>query len=436
MKQPTLENHWMPFSANRDFKENPRLVTRAEGIYYWNQKGEKILDGSSGLFTTPLGHCRPEIKEAVAKQLSQLDYVPHFNTGHPLSFELANELNKVLPQGINRLFFTNDGSEAVDTTIKIIDAYWCARGQGRKNLFVSREKAYHGMNMGGVALSGIANNRRSFSSSGIPVVHLRHTLLEENRFTKGEPQHGVELAEDLQRIIDLHGSENIAACFVEPVAGGIGCIVPPKGYLRRLREICTQNDILLVFDEVITCFGRTGDWFAAHRFDIKPDIITMAKALTNGAIPMGAVATTEHIYETIVNAADQKVIELFHGYTYSAHPVSCAAALTTMEIIHKEGIMKRIQQLSGYLENALFQLQDLPVVRDIRNCGMLAAIDLVPREKPFVRGSNVYQNLFWAGMHVKGTGDNLIIAPPFVMEERDIDQMVEILRTELRKHTV
>ena len=424
----------MPFSANRDFKARPRIITRAEGIYLWNEQGEKILDGSSGLFTTPLGHCRPEIGVAVSKQLSTLDYVPHFNTGHPLSFELAAKMAEVLPQGINRLFFTNDGSEAIDTTIKMAYAYWRARGLGQKSILVSREKAYHGMNMGGVALSGIINNRRSFSPFVAPVVHLRHTLLEENRFTRGIPEKGAELAEDLQRFIDIHGAENIAACFVEPVAGGAGCIVPPKGYLERLREICSQNDILLVFDEVICCYGRTGNWFAADTFDVKPDIITMAKAVTNGAVPLGAVAVATDIYDTIVNAADEKTIELFHGYTYSAHPVACAAALATLDIMRKEDIIKRIKKLSHYLEDALFQLQDIPIVQDIRNCGMLAAIDLVPSEKPSLRGTEVYQNLFWSGFHVKGTGDNLIIAPPFIMEEKDIDEMCDLLRAELKKH--
>ena len=432
MTDINLDKHWMPFSANRDFKANPRLVTKAEGIYYWNQKGEKIIDGSSGLFTTPLGHCRPDMRQAIYKQLGKLDYVPHFNTGHPLSFQLADELAKV--SGFSKFFFTTDGGSAVDTSIKIINAYWKSRGQGRKSIFVSREKAYHGMNMGGVALSGIINNRRSFSTSAVPVLHLRHTLLEENKFSRGIPQHGAERAEDLQRFIDLHGSENIAACLVEPIAGGVGCIVPPAAYLKRLREICTENDILLVFDEVITCFGRTGNWFASHTFDVKPDMILMAKALTNGIIPMGAIASSEHIYDSIIKNADEKMIDFFHGYTYSAHPIACTAALATINIMHQEGIIERSKKLSRHFENALFKLQGLPIVTDIRNCGMLAAVELLPREKPSLRGTEVYQNLFWSGLHVKGTGDNLIIAPPFVMEEKDIDRMVEILYHELSKY--
>lgn len=434
MNKLNLDKHWMPFSANRDFKGHPRMIVKAEGIYYWNQEGQKILDGSAGLFTSPLGHCRPEIAEAVAKQLSTLDYIPHFNTGHPLSFELADKLAEVLPQDINRIFFTTDGSSAIDTVIKIIYAYWRARKQGQKTILVSREKTYHGMNIGGTALSGISNNRRQLPYFALPVVHMRHTWLKENWFSRGMPDNGAELAEDLQKFIDFHGSENIAACFIEPIAGSIGCIVPPKGYLERIREICTKNDILLVFDEVICGYGRSGDWFAAKAFNVKPDIITMAKALTNGAIPMGMAAVKTDIYDAIVNNADEKMIELFHGYTYSAHPVSCAAALATLDIFHRDKIIARIGKLSRHLEDALFQLQDIPVVKDIRNCGLFAGIELEPKGKPSLRGTEAYQNLFWSGLHLKATGDALIIAPAFIMEPKDIDRICELIRAELKKH--
>jgi len=434
MDKLNLNHHWMPFSANRDFKGNPRIVTKAEGIYYWNQKGEKILDGSAGLFTTPLGHCRPEIAEAVGQQLKTLDYIPHFNTGHPFSFELATELSKVLPQGIDRVFFTTDGSSALDTVIKVVYAYWRAQKQGQKNILVARDRAYHGMNIGGTALGGIPKNRSQVPPSLLPVIHMRDTWLEENRFSRGVPTKGVELAEDLQRFINIHGGDNIAACFVEPVAGSTGCLVPPEGYLKRLREICTQNNILLIFDEIICCYGRTGNWFAADTFKVKPDIITMAKALTNGSVPMGSVAVKTDIYDTIVQAADEKINDMFHGYTYSAHPVSCAAALATLKIFHQDNIMARLPKISQYLEDALFQLQDIPVIKDIRNCGMFAAIELEPKEKPSLRGTEAYQNLFWSGLHLKATADTLIVSPPFIIEEKDIDKMCELIRAELKKH--
>ena len=409
-------------------------MMRAEGIYYWNQKGDKILDASSGLFTTPLGHCRPEIREAVTKQLSTLDYTPHFNTGHPLSFKVANEIAEVLPEEFNKLFFANSGSEAVETVVKIVYAYWRARGQGQKTMFIARQRAYHGVNMGGISLSGIVNNRRAFNPGTPMTAHMRHTLLEENRFTRGLPDHGAHLAEDLQNYIDTYGAENVAACIVEPVSGGIGCIVPPKGYLQRLREICDKNDILLVFDEVLTGFGRLGDWFGASAFNVKPDIISMAKAITNGTVPMGAVAVKESIYDAVVNASDERMIELFHGYTFSAHPVACAASYATLRIMKEEKILARTKKLAKVLEDALFQLEDVPVVRDIRNYGMLAGIELAPKEAPSLRGSEVYQNLFWSGMHVKATGDTLIIAPPFVMEEKDFELLYTLLYNELKKH--
>ena len=429
-----MQNHWMPFSANRDFKQKPRLMTKAKGVYYWNQQGDKILDGSAGLFTTPLGHCRPEIRDAVSEQLATLDYTPHFNTGHPLSFRLAEELSQILPEGMNKLFFANSGSEAVETVIKGVYAYWRARGEGQKTMFVARQRSYHGVNMGGLALTGIVNNRRFFNPISPLTAHMRHTLLEENRFTRGLPEKGAYLAEDLQQHIDTYGAENIAACIVEPVSGGIGCIVPPQGYLKRLREICDKHDILLIFDEVLTGFGRLGNWFGAMEFGVKPDMISMAKAITNGAVPMAAVAFNENIYKTVINATHEKIIDFFHGYTFSAHPVACAASLATLKIMKDEDILSKVQKLAPRLEDLLFQLQDIPVVKDIRNYGMLAGIELEPEEMPSVRGSKVYQNLFWSGLHVKATGDTLIIAPPFVMEESDMQLLYDLLNKELRKY--
>lgn len=426
-----LANHWMPYTANSDFQSNPRIINKAEGIYYTNSKGDKVLDGASGLFNTPLGHCRPEIAEAMYKQLQELDYSPHFNTGHPLSSLAIERLKKILPKQFNRIFFVNSGSEAVDTTIKMIYAYWRARGQGQKTILVSRELAYHGVNLGGVALSGMVNNRRSFNSFSPTVYHMRHTCLEENKFSRGQPEKGVELAEDLMRAISLHGAENIAACFVEPIAGGVGCLLPPKGYLQRLRDICDEHDILLVMDEVITGFGRTGEWFANQSFDVAPDIMTMAKAITNGAIPMGAVATRQEIYDTIADNSGKDAIDFFHGYTTSAHPVACATCVATIDIMIKEKVVEKVKRMSQYFEDALFKLQDIPVVKDIRNYGMLAAVELKMKDRPSLRGTEAYQNLFWKGLHFKATGDNLIIAPSYVMEEEHIDRICELLRDEL-----
>ena len=301
-------------------------------------------------------------------------------------------------------------------------------------MFIARQKSYHGVNIGGISLSGIVNNRRAFNPGTPMTAHMRHTLLEENRFTRGLPAKGKYLAEDLQNYIDTYGAENIAACIVEPMSGGIGCIVPPEGYLQRLRELCDKNDILLVFDEVLTGFGRLGDWFGASEFGITPDIISMAKAITNGAVPMGAVAVKEGIYDAVVNAPDERMIELFHGYTFSAHPIACAASYATLRIMKEENITARAKKLAKVLEDTLFQLEDLPIVRDIRNYGMLAGIELAPKDKPSFRGSEVYQNLFWSGMHVKATGDTLIIAPPFVMEEKDFELLYTLLYNELKKY--
>lgn len=426
-------NLWMPFTANRDFKSNPRVVTKAEGVYYTNAKGDKVLDASSGLFNTPLGHCRQEIADAMYKQLQELDYSPHFNTGHPLSAIATERLSNILPDDINRIFFVNSGSETVDTAIKMVYAYWRARGQGQKTVLVSRERAYHGMNLGGVALSGIVNNKRFFNISYPQVYLMRHTYLEENNFTRGQPEQGAELADDLLRAIAIHGAENIAACFVEPIAGGIGCLVPPKGYLKRLRKICTDNDILLVMDEVITGFARTGDWFASQTFDIEADIITMAKAITNGAIPMGAVAAKQEIYDTVVNSSDDKMIDFFHGYTTACHPVACAALIATIDIMEKEQVTEKVKNMSQYFEDTIFKLQDLPIVKDIRNFGLLASVELMPKDKPSLRGTEAYQNLFWSGLHFKATGDNLILAPAYIMGKEDIDKIYELLRQELSK---
>lgn len=421
----------MPFTANRDFKDDPKLLVRGEGVYVWSHKGTKIIDGSSGLFCTPLGHCRPEIAEAVYAQLKELDYTPHFQRGHPSSFELAARVAKLTPEGINRVFFTNSGSESVDTAMKIAMSYHAAKGDGQRHRFVSRERAYHGVNMGGVSLSGLVKNREAFGP-GLPGVHhMRHTHLPEHKFVRGRPSTGAELAEDLSRLAANYGPGTIAACFVEPIAGSTGALVPPVGYLERLREICDEHGILLVFDEVICGFGRTGSAFASQEFGVTPDIMTMAKALTNGAQPMGAVAVKEEIYETVVGNAGHDAVELFHGYTYSGHPAACAAGIATMDVFEKENLFARARATSPKFLDTMFSLRDLPVVTDIRGYGMLCGIDLSLKERPGMRGHEVQKALFEAGLHLKATGDTLLVAPPFVIEDEQLDEMASILRAVL-----
>jgi beta-alanine--pyruvate transaminase len=424
----SLDEYWMPFTPNRDFKAAPKMVVRAEGMYYWNDHGEKLIDASSGLFCCAAGHGRREIAEAVGRQLALLDYSAPFLRGHPKQFELATRVAEITPGDLDRIFFCSSGSEAIDTAMKVALAYHQARGQGGRNVFVSRERAYHGVNFGGVSISGLVNNRRRFGP-GLPgIAHLRHTHLEANRFTRGEGAHGAELADDLARIVALYGAENVAACFVEPIAGSTGCLVPPKGYLRRLREICDAHGILLVFDEVITGFGRTGQAFAAQSFDVTPDLMTMAKALTNGAQPMGAVAVSQRIHDTIMAAAPEGTIEFFHGYTYSGHPASCAAGLATLDIYRNEGLFERGRALSPYFLDAIFALKDLPVVTDIRGYGMLAAIDVASDGTPGRRGHALQKKLFDSGLHLKNTGDTAIVAPPLIAEKAHVDMIADILR--------
>lgn len=429
-----LEHYWMPFTANRDFKGNPRIFVSGEGMYYKSHEGKRILDGSSGLFCVAAGHGRREIADAVGKQLMELDYCAPFQSAHPLAFELAQRVAALTPGDLDYVFFTNSGSEAVDTALKIALAYHRARGQGQRMRFISRERAYHGVNIGGTSLSGLVKNREAFGVGLTGVAHLRHTWLPENRFTKGQPENGAELAEDLQRMVGLYGADTIAACFVEPIAGSTGILVPPKGYLERLREICDAHGILLVFDEVICGFGRTGKAFAAQSFGVTPDMMTMAKALTNGAQPMGAVAVSKNIYDTICGPAPAEAIELFHGYTYSAHPAACAAGLAVLDIYEKEGLFERAADMSEYFLEAVFALSDLPVITDIRGYGLIAGFDVAPAGTPGVRGYEVQKRLFEAGMHIKMTGDAGILAPPLIAEKAHIDEMCAILRDVLKAY--
>ncbi len=427
----SLDEYWMPFTPNREFKADPRMIVRAEGMYFWNDRGEKLIDASSGLFCCAAGHGRKEIAEAVGRQLAELDFSAPFLRGHPRQFELATRIAEMTPGDLNRIFFGNSGSEAVESAMKVALAYHQARGQGGRNVFVSRERAYHGVNFGGVALSGLVNNRRKFGT-GLPgIAHMRHTHVKENFFVPGEGEHGAELAEDLARIVAMHGAENVAACFVEPIAGSTGVLVPPKGYLKRLREICDQHGILLVFDEVITGWGRTGQAFAAQSFGVTPDMITMAKAVTNGAQPMGAVAISERIHDTIMAAAPEGAIEFFHGYTYSGHPAACAAGLATLDIYRRDGLFERARALSPYFLEGLFSLKDLPVVTDIRGYGMLGAIDVAVDGTPGRRGHVLQNKLFDNGLHLKTTGDAAIVAPPLIAEKSHIDMIVDVLRRTL-----
>ena len=424
----SLENHWMPFTANRDFKADPRLVVKGEGMYYTDHKGNRVIDGASGLFCCAAGHGRKEIADAVAAQLMEIDYSPHFQIGSPPSFELASRVAALTPDGLDHVFFTNSGSESIDTALKIAMAYHSARGEGYRSKFVSRERAYHGVNIGGTSLSGLMKNREIFGSVMPGVVHMRHTWTPEARFVRGQPEHGAEVAEDLERFAQLLGGRNIAACFVEPIAGSTGCLVPPKGYLERLREICDAHGILLVFDEVICGFGRLGKPFASQVFGVTPDIITMAKALTNGVLPMGAVAVKDEIYDTIVDAAPDGAVEFFHGYTYSGNPASCAAGLATLDIYEKEGLFAKSAAMSEYFLDMVYDLQDLEIVTDIRGFGMLAGIDISIGEAPGVAGARAMKKMFASGLHAKFTGDCALIAPPLIAEKSDIDVIGGILR--------
>jgi beta-alanine--pyruvate transaminase len=418
-----MENQWLPFTPNRDFKEDPRIFEGAKGVRFYSPQGEEILDGSSALFTTPAGHGRLEIADAIHKQVLHLDYTSSFLRSHPGSNALCKNLATILPPGMDKIFLCNSGSEAIDTAVKIALQYQRARGHGSRSIFVSREKAYHGSNLSGVALGGIPSNRADFGLPLLPVVHMRHTLLESNKFQPGQGSHGAELAEDLKRLILLHGEQNVAACIVEPISGSSGVLVPPVGYLERLREICDEHGVLLIFDEVITGFGRTGSPFAAQSFGIIPDIMTLAKAITNGVVPMGAVAVRGEIYQTILSATVKHSTELFHGYTSSGHPVSCAAALATLAIYEKEQLFQKASDLSGYFQERLFSLAGKPGIADVRGYGMLGGVDIDPAHVG-MDGYNFQKRLYDNHLHIKATGSSMIIAPPFVCTKADIDTII------------
>jgi beta-alanine--pyruvate transaminase len=426
----SLNEHWMPFTSNKDFKENPRLIVEAKGVYLKNHQGQTQIDASSGLFCNPLGHGREEIIEAITNQLKTLDYCQPFQQGFGGSFELATRISKHTPGNLNRMFYTICGSTAVETAIKIAIAYHRARGDSQRFRFVGRERGYHGMNIGATSVGGMVNNVKTFASVLMPgVVHMRHTHLPEHKFVSGQPETGVELAEDLERICMNFGAENIAACIVEPIAGSTGTLVPPKGYLQRLREICNKHGILLIFDEVITGWGRTGSPFASQEYGVTPDMMTMAKATTNGISPMGVVACKEDIYDAIAENAPKGTIELFHGYTYSGIPISVAAGLAVQDIIEKDDIFNRAKNLAPYFQEGLMSLKDIDVVDNIRGYGMMGGIDLVMDKKPGAAGFTCFKHCYEAGVNFKATGDCLIIAPMFICEKKHIDEIIEKLRT-------
>jgi len=419
-----LEAFWMPFTANRQFKTTPRLLARAEGMHYWTADGRRILDGVAGLWCVNAGHGRPEITAAVSQQIATMDYAPPFQMGHPPAFELANAVVRLAPAGLDHVFFTNSGSESVDTALKIALAYHRVRGEGTRTRLIGRERGYHGVGFGGISVGGMVNNRKFFGAMLPGVDHLPHThLLAENAYSRGLPAHGANLADDLERLVALHDASNIAAVIVEPIAGSTGVLLPPQGYLQRLREICTRHGILLIFDEVITGFGRCGAPFAAQEFGVVPDMITCAKGLTNGAVPMGAVLVRSEIYEAFMGGPPQ-AIELFHGYTYSAHPVACAAGLATLGIYERDGLLTRARDMAPYWEQAVHSLKGLPAVIDLRNYGLIAGIELEPIPgKPTARAFEVFQRCFERGILVRTTGDIIALSPPLIIERGHVDEL-------------
>jgi len=436
MENPNLSNFWMPFTANRQFKAAPRLFKAAKGMYYTTVDDRSVLDATAGLWCVNAGHGRDEITEAVSRQLATMDYAPTFQMGHPLAFEAASKVAEFMPAGLDRIFFTNSGSESVDTALKIALAYHRARGEGQRTRFIGRERGYHGVGFGGISVGGIAPNRKAFSGNLMPHVdHLPHTLnIAECAFTRGQPTWGAHLADELERLVTLHDASTIAAVIVEPLAGSTGVLVPPKGYLQRLRDICSKYGILLIFDEVITGFGRLGAPTASEYFGVTPDLLTMAKAINNAAIPMGAVAASRAVHDAVVNAGAGNAIEFFHGYTYSAHPSAAAAAIATLDIYKRERLFERAKELSGAFEDAVHELRNSPHVKDIRNLGLVAGIELESRaDAPGARAYEVFLKCFEAGVLVRYTGDILAFSPPLIVDERQIEQIFSTVGDALRQ---
>jgi beta-alanine--pyruvate transaminase len=428
-----LDAYWMPFTASRQFKAAPRLLAKAKDMHYWTPEGRQVLDAVAGLWCVNAGHARPKIVAAIAAQAAEMDFAPPFNMAHPKAFELAEKLVAIAPDGLDKVFFTNSGSEAVDTALKMAIAYHRARGEGQRTRLIGRERGYHGVNFGGISVGGIAGNRKSFGTMVGGVDHLRHTHdLKRNAFTRGIPEHGAELADDLERIVTLHDASTIAAIIVEPVAGSTGVLIPPKGYLERLRAICDKHGILLIFDEVITGFGRLGSPFAATHFNVTPDLMTVAKGISNGCVPMGAVFARGSIHDVFMTGPEH-MIEFPHGYTYSAHPLACAASLGTLETYADEGLLTRAAKMAPAFEHAVHSLRESPHVLDIRNIGLVGAIELdsIPGN-PGRRAFDVFRECFERGVLIRTTGDIIALSPPLIVEESHIDQAISTIADVLR----
>ncbi|WP_137931978.1 aspartate aminotransferase family protein [Mesorhizobium comanense] len=428
-----LSAFWMPFTANRQFKQAPRMFVSAKDMHYTTSDGRKVLDGTAGLWCVNAGHCRPKITEAIQHQAAELDYAPAFQMGHPIVFELANRLVDIAPKGMDHVFFTNSGSESVETALKMAIAYHRVKGEGSRTRLIGRERGYHGVNFGGISVGGIVSNRKMFGTLLGGVDHLPHTHLpEKNAFSKGVPEHGAELANELERLVTLHDASTIAAVIVEPVAGSTGVILPPKGYLQKLREICTKHGILLIFDEVITGFGRLGAPFAADYFGVTPDIMTTAKGVSNGVIPMGAVFVKKEIHDAFMTGPEH-MIEFFHGYTYSGNPIACAAALGTLDTYKEEGLLTRGEELAPYWEDALHSLKGEPHVIDVRNIGLIGAIELAPiAGSPTKRAFSAFVKAFERGALIRTTGDIIALSPPLIITKGQINELIDHVRDVLR----
>ncbi len=430
-----LDAHWMAYSGNRQFKKDPRIIVGAEGIYYIDDKGRRIMDGLSGLWTCGLGHNRVEIADAVSHQLRTLDYTPAFQYGQPKSFQLAERVRNLMPGDLDHVFFTGSGSESADTSLKMARAYWRLKGQPSKTKLIGRVKGYHGVNFGGISVGGIVANRKMFGQA-VDADHLSHTMIPENQFQRGMPEHGAHLADQLLEMIALHDASNIAAVIVEPMAGSAGVLPPPVGYLQRLREICTAHDILLIFDEVITAFGRCGAMTGSDAYGVVPDILNVAKQITNGAIPMGAVVARKEIYETFMQQnSPEHLLEFFHGYTYSAHPVACAAALATLDLLEQEQLPQRVAEKAPLLEEAIHSLQGAPHVTDVRNYGFAAAISLEAKDgDPTLRPFEIAMDMWQKGYYVRYGGDTIQLGLPFVIKDSEIDELCTALHTAVKEH--
>jgi beta-alanine--pyruvate transaminase len=431
--KPKMDAFWMPFTANRQFKKAPRLLSKAKGMHFWTPEGRQILDGIAGLWCVNAGHARPKIVQAIAEQAAEMDFAPPFNMGHPKAFELAERLVELTPAGLNKVFFTNSGSESVETALKMAIGYHRARGEGTRTRLIGRERGYHGVNFGGISVGGIVGNRKSFGPLLPGVDHIRHTHdLSRNAFSRGLPEHGAELADDLERLVALHDASTIAAVIVEPVAGSTGVLLPPKGYLQRLRSICDKHGILLIFDEVITGFGRLGSPFAAQHFGVTPDMMTVAKGITNGCVPMGAVFVKQQIHDAFMTGPEH-LIEFLHGYTYSSHPLACAAALGTLDTYAEEGLLTRAATMAPVFENALHSLKGLPNVIDVRNIGLVGGIELEPvAGQPGKRAFDVFLECWERGVLIRTTGDTIALSPPLIVESAHLDQIVSTIADVLK----